>query len=144
MKAPALVEDDTKDLIITGSFIIKKPLPNNGEITIQGHLYDKDTAAKINVRLDELQDVAHRQHLRASLEFLDAQRKQHVAHLEQVRARYAELVDSVKGGRKLKTQQQPEYQHGQQTIDNCLKEIGKIEGLIAETKAKVDGHAKAA
>ncbi len=125
------------ETVVVGSFSITKPLPNNSQMVIQGHLYNKDELIDIHNRLDMYQDAAQRQHLRASVEFLEAERKKHVENLELIRNQYEALVNIKETGKQLKTDQKNKYEQGQATIDAALRGIEKLDKQISETKTKV-------
>jgi hypothetical protein len=123
--------------VIVASFQITKSMPNQSQLVISGHFYNKDDPTSINARLDEWIDRAERQFERAGMALRIAQRKAQVDNLDRIKERYAEMADQVQQGVKLKTQQLAEYKNGQASINAALKVIKQMDLEIAETKKRV-------
>jgi hypothetical protein len=128
---------DEEQTVIVASFQITKSMPNQSQLVISGHFYNKDDANAINTRMDEWVDRAERQFERAGMALRIAQRKAQVDNLDRIKERYAAMVADVESGVKLKTQQLAEYKNGQASIDAALKVIKQMDAEIAETKRRV-------
>lgn len=122
--------------VIVASFQITRSLPNQSQLVITGHFYNKDDPAAINARLDEWMERANRQFHVASLEKLESDRKMSVENLKKIREIYARLVEKKKAGKKLFTQEQQQYDAGEKSIKAALEGIQYIEDGIAEIKRK--------
>jgi hypothetical protein len=123
--------------VIVASFQITKSMPNQSQLVISGHFYNKDDPVSINARLDEWIDRAERQFERAGMALRIAQRKAQIDNLDRIKERYAEMAEQVEQGVKLKTQQLAEYKNGQASINAALKVIKQMDLEIAETKKRV-------
>lgn len=123
--------------VIVASFQLTKSLPNQSQLIISGHFYNKDDPAAINARLDEWVDRAQRQMDRAAIDMLESQKRGQLDNLSRIKERYALLVDKVQAGKKLKTQEMNEHQNGQTSVDAALATIKKIDEGIAELTNKV-------
>ena len=131
-----MAKQDDSPVTVVGNFQITKAMPNQSQLVITGYLYDKDDAAEIDRRLDELMARATRQFNVAGLEKLESDRKMSVDNLRRIREIYERLKDKVKGGTKLKTQELQQYQQGEASIKAALEGIQYIEDGIAEVKRK--------
>lgn len=129
---------ETNETVITGNYTLTIPMPPNGaQLVLTGYVYNKDELSDVHKRIDDMQDVAQRQLTRAGIGLLESQRKSQLANLASVKAIYQDLVKQVQGGAKLKTQQKQQYDSGQATIDQILKNIDDIDRQIADAQKKV-------
>lgn len=132
------MSEETNETVITGNFTLTTPMPPNGaSLVLTGYVYNKDAIDDVHRRVDQMQDVAARQLVRAGIGLLESQRKAQLANLASVKAIYQELVNQVKSGIKLKTQQKQQYDSGQATIDQILKNIDDIDRQMVEAQKKI-------
>lgn len=123
---------------LVGNYALSIPMPPNGaQLQLSGQILSTHSFEDISRNIDLMQDVAQRQLTRQSIELMESQRKAQLAHLGSIQAIYGQLADQVKRGEKLKTTQKQQYDQGQTTIDQVLKNIKEIEQNIADAKKKI-------
>ena len=129
---------ETQDTVIIGNVTMTIPMPPNGaQLVITQYIYNKDAENDVHRRVDGMRLVADRQLQCAAVSILQMQRKAQLGHLESVKARFAELGDTVKAGKKLPTAHKNEFDNGQQSINQILRNIAQIEEDLSEAQEKV-------
>lgn len=132
-------KDKDNTTVIVGNYTLTVPMPPNGaQLVITGYVYNMDEENDVHKRIDQARRWVDRQLQQAAIGILESQRRAQLAQLGSVKAIYADLANQVKDGAKLKTQQKQQYEQGQATIDQILKNIDQIDADIADAKKKVE------
>lgn len=131
-----MMAEEKDPTVIVAQFQITRSLPNQSQLVISGHFYNKDDPKEINARLDDWMTRANRQFHIASLEKLESDRKMSVDNLARIRDIYEKMKEKVQQGKKLKTQELQQYNQGEASIKAALQGIQYIEDGISEIKRK--------
>lgn len=127
-----------QDTVIIGNVTMTVPMPPNGsQLVLTQYIYNADAQLDVHKRVDGMRAVADRQLQVAAVAILQAQRAAQTDHLKSVRDRFAELSGMVKSGKKLPTAHRNEFDNGQQSVDQILRNIATIEKNLAEAQEKV-------
>jgi hypothetical protein len=121
-----------------GSFDFTQQMPNQTSIAIHGYIFDKDKFGDLNERVDMFRKVASRQVLIAGLDMLDAQEKQAMSHIEQIKDHMVGLANKEKkSGMKLSQQEKTQMGQADATIKGATKTLEKIKTDRAELSEKI-------
>ena len=127
--------------LASGSFEIVSNLSDKRQLKVSGYIYSDDTAAEVNKRVDEYQDVVDRQVIRLDLLNKEAQIATNLAGLEQLKDHVGDIAAKKTSGKKLHAQEIQQLNHFDATTKNILRNNNSLRAAIDEGKRKLNGAA---
>jgi len=132
-----MTEQEQPRSTIAGTFELALNLTDKRQIKMLGYVYSDDTAAEINKRVDEFQDVLDRQGVRCDIVNKEAQVAAMTQNLRNLRDAYDELAERKRSGKTLTSQQKNNMDNYERSTKQSKEMIESLTAAITEGKKKL-------
>ena len=130
-------DQNAVDKKIFGSFTLQAQMENGKAAVINGYVYDGDTKADIDARMDMYHACIERQRRVSELPKLRIELKQATDHYEAMLKAFGELTETERKGGKLSSQEETALRTTPINLTRAKKNIEDGERAIADAEKEI-------